>query len=506
MDIRQAKDQIKYAMQAYFAKDEFGNYRLSPQRQRPVFLLGAPGIGKTAIMEQIAHELDVALVSYSMTHHTRQSALGLPFISQKTYGGQEYDVSEYTMSEIIASVYEAMEATGRKEGILFLDEINCVSETLTPAMLQFLQYKTFGRHQVPEGWIVVTAGNPQEYNRTVHDFDIATWDRLKRIDVEPDFNAWRDFAVDNGTHPAVITYLDIKRSHFYSVQTTVDGKSFVTARGWDDLSCMIRLYEEQHLPVDELLISQYVQDPDIARQFAVYYDLFTKYRSDYQVDRILAGEADEAIIERATSASFDERVSLMGLITDSLGNVLRGAMQEEKAIEFAFGQLSALREGLDAAAGDDADCLDAARKAQLEVSQTLAKERANGMITEGKRLSYQRFIALISAALQENGSGATMPFGLVKNAFNADVARLDDQVQAASNALENAFVFTERAFGSDQEMLLLVTSLSANRYGMDFINSHGCDKYFEHNQDLLFYERGNDLAERIGQVSLDEEE
>ena len=108
MDIRQAKDQIKYAMQAYFSKDEFGNYRLTPQRQRPVFLIGAPGIGKTAIMEQIAHELDVALVSYSMTHHTRQSALGLPFIAKKNYGGEEFEVSEYTMSEIISSVYDAI--------------------------------------------------------------------------------------------------------------------------------------------------------------------------------------------------------------------------------------------------------------------------------------------------------------------------------------------------------------------------------------------------------------
>lgn len=146
MNIREAKQQIKNAMIAYFTKDEFGNYLLPPERQRPVFLLGAPGIGKTAIMEQIAQELEVGFVSYSMTHHTRQSALGLPFIATKTYDGVEYQVSEYTMSEIIASVYEAMEATGRREGILFLDEINCVSETLTPAMLQFLQYKIFGRH------------------------------------------------------------------------------------------------------------------------------------------------------------------------------------------------------------------------------------------------------------------------------------------------------------------------------------------------------------------------
>lgn len=103
--------------------------------------MGPPGIGKTAIMEQIAQELGVGLVSYSMTHHTRQSALGLPFIVKKNYGGKEYDVSEYTMSEIISSVYDLMEDSGVKEGILFLDEINCVSETLAPAMLQFLQYK-----------------------------------------------------------------------------------------------------------------------------------------------------------------------------------------------------------------------------------------------------------------------------------------------------------------------------------------------------------------------------
>lgn len=55
------------------------------------------------------------------------------------------------MSEIIAAVYDSIEQTGHAEGILFLDEINCVSETLTPAMLQFLQYKVFGRHKVPEG-------------------------------------------------------------------------------------------------------------------------------------------------------------------------------------------------------------------------------------------------------------------------------------------------------------------------------------------------------------------
>ena len=68
--------------------------------------------------------------------------------------------------EIIASVYECMENQQVQEGILFIDEINCVSETLAPTMLQFLQNKTFGTHRVPRGWIIVAAGNPPEYNKS----------------------------------------------------------------------------------------------------------------------------------------------------------------------------------------------------------------------------------------------------------------------------------------------------------------------------------------------------
>ena len=265
MNIKEAKNEIKNAMTAYFTKNEFGEYVIPVEKQRPVFLMGPPGIGKTAIMEQIAQELGVGLVSYSMTHHTRQSALGLPFIVNKNYGGKEYSVSEYTMSEIIASVYDMIEETGHKEGILFLDEINCVSETLAPAMLQFLQYKIFGRHRVPNGWIVVTAGNPPEYNNSVHEFDIVTWDRLKRIDVEAHYGVWKEYAVNCSIHPSVTTYLDIKKADFYKIETTVDGKSFVTARGWVDLSDMIKLYEKNGIAVREQLVSQYLQNKCVSR-------------------------------------------------------------------------------------------------------------------------------------------------------------------------------------------------------------------------------------------------
>lgn len=174
MNIKEAKNEIKHTLLAYLRKNEKGGYTYPLVRQRPILLMGPPGIGKTAIMEQIAEECQVGLVAYTITHHTRQSAVGLPKIVTRNYGGKEMDITEYTMSEIIASVYECMEHTGKKEGILFVDEINCVSETLAPAMLQFLQNKTFGTHKVPKGWIIVAAGNPPEYNKSVREFDIVS--------------------------------------------------------------------------------------------------------------------------------------------------------------------------------------------------------------------------------------------------------------------------------------------------------------------------------------------
>lgn len=83
MNIKRAKQEIRDSIEAYLSKDEFGEYRIPAIRQRPILLMGPPGIGKTQIMEQIARECGIALVSYTITHHTRQSAVGLPFIVKR---------------------------------------------------------------------------------------------------------------------------------------------------------------------------------------------------------------------------------------------------------------------------------------------------------------------------------------------------------------------------------------------------------------------------------------
>ncbi|MBR2512163.1 MAG: AAA family ATPase, partial [Firmicutes bacterium] len=409
MNIQEAKKQIKEAISIYLKKDSYGNYRIPVERQRPIFLIGAPGIGKTAIMSQIAKELDIGLVAYSMTHHTRQSALGLPRIVKKNFKGSEYVVSEYTMSEIIAKVYETIDKSGKEEGILFLDEINCVSETLTPSMLQFLQYKVFGSHRVPEGWVVVTAGNPPEYNRSVHEFDIVTLDRLKVMEIEPDYSAWKKYARQQGIHSAIVTYLDIRRDDFYKVSNSADSVSYVTARGWEDLSEAIYMYEESGFAVDEALVSQYICDRHVAGEFITYYDLYRKYDMDYQVRDILDGKEAPETAKRAREAGLDERITLLGLITEALSPRIRKNMEKRDGIRNLQKKLGAIKSAVQE--NENADVKGLLSDMAAEAQAALDKAEAAGGLTIGERNENQYVIAFADEAVKktELSSAAGQP-------------------------------------------------------------------------------------------------
>ena len=485
MDIAEAKQQVKNTVKAYLAKDDAGLYCIAPAEQRPIFLLGAPGIGKTAIMAQVAEELGIGLVSYSMTHHTRQSALGLPFIVHRTYRtGDEFDVSEYTMSEIIASVYDYMEQSGLDNGILFLDEINCVSETLYPSMLQFLQFKTFGRHKVPAGWVVVCAGNPPEYNKSVHEFDIVTLDRLRKIVVQPSFEAWRSYARECAVHPAVMTYLSVCPDDFYLVESTPEGKSFVSARSWSELSSLMQLYEQLDLPIDASVIEQYLQHSEIAERFAQYYELFKKYRSDYQVDAIMAGDAPAEIIERARNAEFDERLALISLLLDSLASRMRSARERAGALEIVRDILR------DAKPKFEAGCSvsDAIGDRIKELEEKAAQQADNPTATrETQRLTLSalaRLKEILASADQDGKADGAAVLDAIQPTYRTLVDDLQQQAADVSSALDNAFDFIAGTFGEEREMLVFVTELTARHDTSQFIARFGSDSYHEHSTGL----------------------
>lgn len=413
MNIKEATIHIKNTLTAYFEKDESGEYLIPVPKQRPVFLYGPPGIGKTAVMEQIAEEMEIGLVSYSMTHHTRQSAIGLPFITQKKFGDMKYDVSEYTMSEILASVYDYIEQSGKKQGILFLDEINCVSETLSPSMLRFLQYKSFGSHTVPDGWVVVTAGNPPEYNKSVREYDIATLDRIKKIEVEASYDVWREYALNKGVHPAILAYLDVRKNDFYIIENTPDGKRFVTARGWEDLSRMMTVFENKGIAVDITLIEQYIQHDTVAADFTDYYETFKALRDNYSPKDILNGIFNESLKSELENASASVKLGLINLLSASVSSKLSKVVKSNADI----------------------------------------KKRA--------------------AEIKESTEPNTNDIEKLKS----DIANLKEKAEKAQATLTNATEFMTKFFGNSPETAIFASNIIKTKNSASFLTNFGCEEF-----------------------------
>ena len=499
MNILRAKQEIIHTVRAYLAKDGEGNYCIPSVHQRPVLLMGPPGIGKTAIMEQVAAECGIALVSYTITHHTRQSAIGLPYLTKRNYSGKELTITEYTMSEIIASVYDKMEETDLREGILFIDEINCVSETLAPTMLQLLQRKSFGSHFVPEGWIIVAAGNPPEYNNSVRDFDVVTLDRLRRIDVQEDYAVWKKYAYRSRIHPAILSYLDIKKQNFYAFETTVDGQAFVTARGWEDLSQFLLTCEQLDLPVDEPVILEYLQHPRIARDFAAYYDLFCKYQSDYHVEEILSGGLPAAALERLKTAPFDERLSVIGLLIGRLTEAFSTAYYTDMSASRLFEGLKSVKrylgqQPLGELLARESDRIRTSLYARQKAAAVDRRE-VSALLRAAQQLEDDRAV-LSAEAVRSDDDG----FVLLSERFQAEVQKMEEQADSASQQLEHAFAFLETAFGKSQELVVFVTELNTNFFSTWFIGQYGSEAYARNNKELMIGKRRQQLLGDIGKI------
>ena len=502
MNIKQAKEEIKHTVQAYLSKDAFGEYKIPAVRQRPVLLIGPPGIGKTQIMEQIARECEIGLVAYTITHHTRQSAVGLPFIKEEQYDGKTYSVTEYTMSEIIASVYRKIEEGGRKEGILFIDEINCVSETLAPTMLQFLQCKTFGNQAVPEGWIIAAAGNPPEYNKSVRDFDMVTLDRVRCMNIEADLGVWKEYAREKRLNSAILSYLELRPKNFYRVEADVDGLQFVTARGWEDLSNLMDVYEELGIPVDEEIIHEFLRHEDVAEDVSAYFDLYKKYQDDYGIAEILEGKVKPSVYARIDQAAFDERLSVVNLLLDGVSNVFYQIQREREITDAWYDFLKEYRQKLKnslQAKGIFETILaeKTASDEQNEKQQFVSKTRSELARSLNEKL---KECAKKIAAGETDNIEDTALFALAKAPFDAQCEKLQSLENQGIETLEHAFTFMEQAFSDGQEMVIFVTELTITPEIAVFLSEHRIERYETYKDQLLI---GTKRAEILAEIARD---
>ena len=102
-------------------------------------------------------------------------------------------------------------------------------------------------------------------------------------------------------------------------------------------------------------------------------------------------------------------------------------------------------------------------------------------------------------AAETNGMNA---FALLKMDFDNRVKQLKQSGQEKGVLLENLFIFAEEVFTGGHELLIIVRELTTNPYTAKYISEYGCEKYFAHNQELLFYERQKKLMQNIQELNL----
>ena len=304
------------------------------------------------------------------------------------------------------------------------------------------------------------------------------------------------------------TQLYIRKDDFYRIENTVDGKTYCTARGWEDLSDAMRLYEENGYKVDDSLVLQYIRNKKIAHEFATYYDLYRKYRGDYETAAILNGTESAEVRRRAGRAAFDERVTLLSLLTDSVLGEIRASVREETALRAALPIFRDIRK--EVAGGTKRPVVDSLKARREALEEAMARDKKSGALSsvqERGTLDLEDILEKAETQLRIQGltqsSDGKAAFAWIRENFGARAAAMKDGADTAEKHLDNLFEFVNSAFGSGNEMLLLTTHLSVSRDAVKFLSGHRCDAYYKYAKKYEIYNREEELDRELDAIDID---
>lgn len=240
---------------------------------RPVFIWGAPGIGKSALVEEFASAVGLPCVSLLGSQLAPEDIIGIPQIRGET--------SEFLPPKMIA----------RKEPyVLFLDELNACTQEVQKAFYSLIHERRIGEYHLPEGSVVIGAGNRSQDSAIVKTMSSALVNRMFHVQMVASPRQWLKWARENGLHPWVVDYITQRPDHLFSEPPKTE-EPFSTPRSWHMLSDALTEYHagEAELPAETLRMLAYAcLTPVHAGMFLA----FTKnIRNGHMLDEIIAKES-----------------------------------------------------------------------------------------------------------------------------------------------------------------------------------------------------------------------
>ncbi|MDR2625103.1 MAG: MoxR family ATPase [Zoogloeaceae bacterium] len=235
---------------------------------RPVFIWGAPGIGKSSIVEKFAAEFSLPCVSLLGSQLAPEDIIGVPQIVDGK--------SAFCPPRMIA----------REEPYcLFLDELNACSQEVQKAFYSLIHDRRIGEYRLPKGSIVIGAGNRAQDNAIVKPMSSALINRMFHVELIASHRLWLAWAKENGIHPHVIEYIGLRPDHLWR-QPPKTEEPFSTPRSWHMLSDALKSYGETVSDRQIETLAGGCLSPPHAAQFRAF---IKQIRNRYALSAIIDG-------------------------------------------------------------------------------------------------------------------------------------------------------------------------------------------------------------------------
>lgn len=205
------------------------------EQKVPTFLWGAPGIGKSSIVKQIAQEKAIGFIDLRLALMDPTDLKGIPF----------YDKESHT-------ALWAPPAFLPKEGagILFLDELNSAPPSVQASAYQLILDRKVGEYELPLGWAIIAAGNREGDRGVTYRMPAPLANRFVHFEMEVDLNDWRYWAYQKNVDERIIAYISFKNEHLFTFDAKSDTKSFATPRSWEYVDKILKSNIQEKLLLD----------------------------------------------------------------------------------------------------------------------------------------------------------------------------------------------------------------------------------------------------------------
>ena len=193
------------------------------KKQRPVFLWGPPGIGKSELVEGITQELGGYCIDLRLSQCEPTDLRGIPFFNREN-GKMDWAPPIDLPDDELASQYPIV--------VLFLDEMNSAAPAVQAAAYQLVLNRRIGKYRLPDNVVMVAAGNRESDKGVTYRMPMPLSNRFIHFELRVDHTAWETWATENKIHQDVVGYVGFAKQDLFDFDARSSSRAFATPRSW----------------------------------------------------------------------------------------------------------------------------------------------------------------------------------------------------------------------------------------------------------------------------------